>query len=286
VKNILITGCNGLIGGALTFNLKEDSNLNIYGMGRSKNRSSIKTIEVDLSKNWDENLLPEKMDVIIHLAQSEKFRDFPDSSKEVFEVNTNSTLKLLEYARKAGVKKFIYASSGGVYGNSDIGFNEESPLQPNKDLGFYLTTKFCSELIVQNYTSFFDVNILRFFFVFGERQKKNMLIPRLIESIKNNRPITLQGDEGIKINPVYVDDAANAIIQIVAQKGSYNINIGGEEIVSIKQISEIIGKQLNKKPMFEIQDTTAKNLIGDITKMKELYSPTVSFADAIKKMTH
>ena len=282
-KKILITGSNGLIGGVLFEKLKQNPLYKIYGLSRSMKTNS-NNFNIDLGGDWKPEQLPEKMDVIIHLAQSERFRDFPESAVEVLNVNTNSTLQLLEYARRSGVKKFIYASSGGVYGNSDVGFNEESPLQPNKDLGFYLTTKFCSELIVENYKQFFDINILRFFFVFGEKQKKNMLVPRLIESVRNHKSILLQGKEGIRINPIYVEDASNAVAAIVQKQGSYNINIGGNEIISIKQLCDLIGKQLNVAPVFECQNIEAKNLIGDITKMKKLYIPSYSIEKAIQKM--
>jgi UDP-glucose 4-epimerase len=283
VKNILITGSKGLIGEALMNELKLNTSFNVFGVTHS-GKSAANIIEIDFNENWSDSALPEKMDVIVHLAQSEKFRNFPESANEVFEINTRSTLKLLEYARKAGAQKFIYASSGGVYGNSDTGFNEESPLQLNKDLGFYLTTKFCSELLVENYISYFDINILRFFFAFGEKQRKNMLIPRLVESIRTKKPITLQGKEGIRINPVYVEDAAKAMLRIIEKPGSYNINIGGSETVSIKQLSELIGKHLNIAPVFEYQNTEVKNLIGDISRMKELYTPGVALTDALKKM--
>ena len=283
MKHVLITGCNGLIGDVLIEQLIGDKELQLYGISRSIN-TKVSTIELDLSTNWPDNILPKKIDVVIHLAQSEKFRDFPESADEVFHVNTLSTLKLLEYARKAGAKKFIYASSGGLYGNSDMAFTEESPLQPNNDLGFYLSTKFSSELLVGNYESFFDINILRFFFVYGEKQQKNMLIPRLIDSVKTLEAINIQGTEGIKINPVYVEDAANAIIKIINKQGSYNFNIGGSEIISIRNISEIIGKQLNIKPVFEYQNIDAKNLIGDISKLKTLFTPTITIEKGIKKM--
>jgi UDP-glucose 4-epimerase len=283
MKTVLITGCNGLIGEALVKNLVKKEVFNLYGIGRAL-RAPLHIIQLDLSGYWSDKELPGKIDFIIHLAQSEKFREFPDSAEEVFNVNTGSTLKLLEYARKAGAKKFIYASSGGVYGNSDIGFNEDSPLQMNKDLGFYLTTKFCSELIVQNYTQFFDINILRFFFTFGEKQRRDMLIPRLVESVKTGKPIILQGKEGISINPIYVEDAVQAIARIIETKGSFNVNIGGSEIVTIKQIGEMIGKHAGKAPVFEYREGEVKNLIGDINKMKSLYVPKISLDEAFKKM--
>jgi UDP-glucose 4-epimerase len=272
-----------LIGNAVTAILKNDPSMNVFELSHS-NQTKSNTIHIDFNQPWNYDQLPKEIDAIVHLAQSEKFRDFPGSAAEVFEVNTNSTLKLLEYARRAGAKKFIYASSGGVYGNSDLGFSEDSPLHPNKDLGFYLTTKFCSELLVENYTSFFDVNILRFFFAFGEKQKKNMLIPRLIESVRHQKPIMLQGKEGIKINPIYVEDAAKAVVSIIEAKGSYHVNIGGNEILSIKQLSELISAHLKMVPVFEYQDMEAKNLIGDISRLKKLYIPTTGINEALKKL--
>ena len=77
----------------------------------------MKAVVVDLSSDWKISELPTKIDVIYHLAQSDKFRDFPAGAPDVFQVNINSTAKLLDYAKKTGVKSFIYASSGGVYGN-------------------------------------------------------------------------------------------------------------------------------------------------------------------------
>jgi nucleoside-diphosphate-sugar epimerase len=284
MNNILITGCNGLIGNNLVEKLKQNNLIRLFGVGRSsliiKN-----TFQIDLSKDWSDSILPDKIDIIIHLAQSEKFREFPESAQEVFNVNTNSTLKLLDYARKAGIKKFIYASSGGVYGNSPDEFNEEEPIFMCNDLGFYLSTKFCSELLVQSYSSFFDIDILRFFFVFGEGQREDMLIPRLINSVRNNIPINLQGNEGLKLNPIYVQDAVDAIISCFKLKGNTRINIAGTEILTLRNICEIIGSYLNKEPKFNIKTEEPKHLIADISKMKELLmTPKTSFSEAVRKL--
>ena len=170
MRTILITGYNGLVGKELIEELKKDNSFGLLGIGRSEN-SDVKVINIDLNTEWNENVLPTKADVIIHLAQSEKFREFPEAAFDVFNVNTTSTLKLLDYARKAGVTKFIYASSGGIYGNSHIGFNEDDPVVSRRDIGFYLGSKFCSELLADSYVTFFDVIILRFFFVYGKTQK-------------------------------------------------------------------------------------------------------------------
>lgn len=284
MKTVLITGYNGLIGQTLIDNLKVNSGFDIVGLGRSKYKA-IKTIEIDLSKDWSSEALPQTSDVIIHLAQSEKFREFPESSQDVFNVNTVSTLKLLDYARKVGVKKFIYASSGGIYGNSDIGFNEDDPISNNKDIGFYLGSKLCSEVIAENYSPYFDVEILRFFFVYGENQKPSMLIPRLLNNIIQGNEIAIQGNDGIKINPIHVSDAAEAITKCLTLKGSHKINIGGPEVLSLRQICEIISKKIGKEPTLKIQDTEPKHLFGDIKKMKTLLiEPKIKFSEGVNEL--
>ncbi len=284
MKNILITGINGLIGQSLTGQLKADSSINIYGLGRS-DAAWKNTIIIDLEREWSTGQLPEKMDIIIHLAQSEKFRDFPNYSLDVFNVNTYSTLKLLEYARISGVQKFIYASSGGIYGNKEYGFNEEDPVVARKDLGFYLSTKFCSEIIAENYAPYFNLDILRFFFVYGKNQRRSMLIPRLVDNVKNGIPISIDGQEGIKINPIYVDDAVSAIIKSLQLTGYHKINIGGAEILSLREIVNIIGKETNIAPKYIIKDSVPKNLIGDISKMNKLLTyPKVTLAEGIRSL--
>ncbi len=286
--NILITGVNGLLGMELAKVLCNGADHFVYGLSRSVpliHSHNYKHIQADLGQPDFLGQLPRKLDAIVHLAQSEKFRDFPAAAPEVFNVNTLSTLKLLDYARVAGVKNFIYASSGGVYGNKDIGFTEDSPVMGNGDLGFYLSTKLCSEIITDNYSVFFNVVQLRFFFVYGERQHKGMLIPRLLNSVMSSTPIMLTGSEGIKINPIYVSDAAKAVQKALNINHSDKINVGGSQSLSIKQIADVMSQKLGIDPVFNRVEGGPKNLIGDIRKMKrELHDPEISFDKGIEKL--
>ena len=285
-KTILITGSNGLIGYSLLEKLSNDNS--VYALSRKKieyKHDNFKNIIYDLSKPLDVEKLPKKVDIIYHLAQSEHFRNFPEKSTDIFNVNTISTLSLLEYARIAKCKKFIYASSGGVYGNSEIGFSEDTVLTQNANIGFYLTSKFCSELILDNYTDFFDVIICRFFFVYGERQNKSMLIPRLINNIYKKIPIVLSGQNGIFINPIYVLDAVDSLLAMCKLEGCHKINIAGDEILSLREIGNIIGNYIGVKPIFTIVDDQPLNLIGDNEKMKLLLNkPKFSFSKGVKKL--
>ncbi len=286
MKNILVTGANGLIGFELIKKLCE--NYNVYAISRSTlsiQHKNITQINLDFDKQWDISQLPSSIDAICHLAQSENFREFPEKGKQIFNVNTTSTVELLNYAVKSGCKKFIYASSGGIYGNSDTGFNEEDPITPGGDLGFYLSTKFCSEILVENYNRFFETSIIRFFFVYGERQRKNMFIPRLVNSIKEGLPITLQGKEGIKVNPIHVSDAAHAVESAISRSGSFKVNVAGAEVLTLKSICDSIGNALNIQPKFIFEEKEPKHLIGDINKMEKLLiKPSVKFNEGIKEL--
>ena len=284
-SKLLITGGNGLLGKQLIPLLSE--NYHIYSILRKEPASILENVEylfIDLSTQWNVSILPGDIDIIVHLAQSSKFRDFPLEADDIFNVNVKSTAQLLDYACKNNVQKFVYASSGGIYGSdSNKAFNESSPIPATDKLGFYLGSKLCGEVLVRNYSTLFDVITLRFFFMYGPEQQKTMLIPRLINNVKNNDSIILKGYDGIKINPIYVDDAKKAVQNALLLNGSYVFNIGGSEVNSIREIAEVIGDIFGKKPVFEIVDEKAKDLIGDITGMKnKLYVPKINFHDGIK----
>lgn len=289
-QKILITGGTGLIGSHLLESLSSSDLYEVYVLGRNiKLNEGVKNfihIDIDLANDWDETLLPGNLYAIIHLAQAENFRLFPEKAKEVFYINTLSTLKLINYATEKKLSHFIYASSGGIYGNGEEAFVEDGNTVYDKKMGFYVATKHCSEVILENYFNQLNVFILRFFFVYGEGQRKEMLIPRLINFVKNEEAITLQGQSGIQINPIYVKDAVLAILAALKLKESHTINIGGHEVLSLKTIGELIGLALNKKPHFILNENEIpKHLIGNISKMKNLLCvPQTSFKEIVNNL--
>jgi nucleoside-diphosphate-sugar epimerase len=123
-----------------------------------------------------------------------------------------------------------------------------------------------------------DVTILRFFFMYGRQQRDTMLIPRLITNIRNGAPISLQGSDGIRINPIHVSDAAFALQSVLKLAGSHVLNIAGTEVLSLKQIAEVIGRKFSLVPNFKHVEGTPTHLIGDIEAMKRLlHTPAVTF---------
>lgn len=283
MSNILITGSSGLLGSSLVEKLSAEGH-DLYCISRRNKflSNNIYHINLDLSSDFDIKKLPNEIDVIYHLAQSDRFREFPDGAIDVFNVNILSTAKLLEYARRTGIKKFIYASSGGVYGKSEDPFHENSPINPPGDLGYYLGSKACSEILVQSYASELQVVIVRPFFVYGLEQNRTMLIPRLFDNVASGNLIQLSGENGIRINPIHVIDAVNALIAVSETSESRTYNLGGPEILSIREISELFGKYLGRGPTFDLSKDSPQDLLGDISLMsKELCQPQIKLSEKV-----
>lgn len=283
--DILITGASGLIGMPTVHRLSQVHR--VYALVRHAAAQPVMTnvswLTCDLAQCWDIAGLPKHVDVIIHLAQSRRFREFPEAAMDMFAVNVASTLRLLDYARQAGARQFIYASSGGGYGSGPRPFVETDIFQPNDRLNFYLMTKAYGETLVHKYTAFFLTTVLRPFFVYGAAQHPQMLIPRLMRSVQDGQPIRLAGASGIRVNPIYNLDFVEVVERCLALQQSCTLNVAGGEILSMRQIGEIIGNTVGKAARFTIDTEGEGDIIGDIHRLEELlgYRPCVSFHTGI-----
>ncbi len=284
-KTIVLTGGTGLIGSALVELLAPEHNVHCVSRRPPTARGAI-WHEHDLGRPCGFERLPQRADAVIYLAQSEYFREFPGHSLDIYEVNTANVLRMLEYARQAKVQSFVYGSSGGVYGTGDARMTEEIQIPALNDIGFYLSTKLCSEILAQNYAAFFNVVILRYFFVYGRGQRQSMLIPRLVQRVRTGEPIVLHGHDGIRINPVHVSDAAAATQRALDVRASMAINVAGPQVLSLRQIGEIVGRALGREPVFAIEcEKVPRDLIGDTARMREyLAAPKIEFADGLKTL--
>jgi UDP-glucose 4-epimerase len=242
------------------------------------------TLKLDLGQQWSTADLPSGVDVVVHLAQSEHYREFPEQAQDVFTVNTLSSIKLLDYARKTGVKTFVLASSGGVYGAGATHFSEDESILARGELGFYIGTRLCSEILSECYEKWLNLVTLRFFFAYGEGQRQNMLVPRLVDSVRAGRAIQLKGEAGLSINPVHVSDAVRAVRRAMVLQGSHKINVAGPDVLSLRRIAEIIGDTVGKQPFFDIQPATGNaDLVGNISRMKSLLcEPQVKFEQGVR----
>jgi len=284
--NILIVGANGLLGRNLTGKLSGVHKV-FAAVGKSNDiqpAKNINILQIDLA-NLDENSLPKEIDVIYYLAQSNRFREFPDGVVDMLDINVYAPVKLANWAQKDGVKKFIYTSSGGVYKNPTEPVHEFLDINANEKNGFYLDSKLSAEILLRNFSKLFETFVIvRPFFMYGPGQNRSMLIPRLIDNVAQGNEITLAGEEGIKINPIYIEDAAVAMEKLLKLDGELTFNIGGSEVVSLRELAETIGSVVSKKPLFNITSNIQSDLIADISMMKaQLIGPSTMLVEGLEK---
>jgi nucleoside-diphosphate-sugar epimerase len=290
---ILITGAGGFVGKRLVRDLADKGN-EVIALIRSQPRAAdrhyflsknIRLLELDLS-SLDCRQLPRAVDVLYTLAQSAHFREFPEKAEDVFGVNVAANFLLWQWAAQSGVRKCIHVSSGGIYGGkSEKVFDEDELLAVNSPLGFYLGTKLCSEIVFQNYKDLFETAvILRPFFIYGPGQRKDMFIARMIESVREGKPIQLQGWSGLRVNPVYVNDAVIAFANSLGLSGSHIINVAGPDVLYLRQIADVIGRELGKEPVFEMKEDVPIDYVGKTNQaLTKLNQPITSFQDGISR---
>mgnify|MGYP001184035213 CR=1 FL=1 len=240
-------------------------------------------VEADLAGAWSPKKLPAGLDSVVHLAQSRWFREFPAQANDVFDVNFKATFKLLEYARQAKIQRVVFASSGGVYGFSQKLLTEEHAVSPPD---FYLRSKYAGELLLESYRSLFTTIVLRPFFVYGAGQKSNMLMARLARNILRGEAVKLSGADGLALNPIHVSDAAGAIAKAVELPEHALVNIAGKEVLSLRQVTEIMGRHLAIDPLFEVDEKPAPDrMVAGIERMRELLlTPRTSFQEGVAEV--
>jgi UDP-glucose 4-epimerase len=248
---VLLTGATGFLGSALLPRLAErEEVLAMHPPERDpRPLDGVRWIAQDLTAPLSPEL-PERIDAVIHLAQSRRHREFPEGAVDVHEVNAAATVRLLDYCWRAGGTTFTYASTGGVYAPGPEPVRESDVPQP---INFYATSKLAGERAVERFRAILRGHCLRFFFIYGPGQR-NMFIPGLISRIGEGREVTLAGADGIHMNPVYVQDAADAVLATLDLEESGTFNVAGPEVVSVRRIAERIGGLLDRAPRFAVGD--------------------------------
>jgi UDP-glucose 4-epimerase len=285
-RTVIVSGASGLLGRGVVRSLAA-SDWHVIALARSAGavQADCEILEVDFSTGWDTKQLPARVDAVMHLAQSHSYRDFPAGALDVFRVNVDATARLLDYARQAGATQFVYASSGGVYGNGSQAFRENAPITPPGKLGYYLGSKAAGEILVQSYTDMFNVVVLRPFFIYGAGQSRGMLVPRLVDSVREGKPIRVQGLDGIRINPVHVKDSAAATAAALGLERSAIFNIAGPDVMSIREICEGIGRYVGREPVFVTDPGEPRDLVADISAMVEtLHDPKRRLLELLDEM--
>lgn len=285
---ILVTGATGFLGSRLVAHLARAHE--VWALARRdppREVPGVHWLRQDLAEDVWGVALPAQIDAVVHLAQSPNFRNFPESAREVFAVAAGAAMRLLDWSVRAGAKHFILASTGGLYGSSDTPLRETDPLPETRHhLGFYFAAKRASELVATQYAGEVNSVILRCFFVYGSGQAPQMLMPRLVANIRNRQPVYLQGEEGIRINPIHVDDAVRAIERCLDLGESRLFNIAGPQMASLRDIALAIGRRVGREPVFTVDTTVRPNhLVADIRRMiSALGAPKIGIEAGIAEL--
>ena len=311
MKTYLITGGAGFIGSSLADSLLKDNNkivvidnfCNFYdpkikeenikeallNLNYKLYRGDIRDLEL-LDKIFSEN----KIDAVIHLAAMAGVRPSIEDPILYQEVNCMGTQNLLETMKKYNVLNLVMASSSSVYGN-----NKTVPFKETDIVDFaispYAATKKANEVMTHVYHKLFNFNVimLRFFTVYGPRQRPDLAINKFTQLMLNNEKIPMFGDGSTSRDYTYIDDIVFGIeksIQYTEEnKNVYEIiNLGNSSPITLLSMINIIGKVLNVKPQIEklpMQPGDVERTYADISKAKKLlgYSPKVSFEEGIEK---
>lgn len=298
----LVTGCAGFIGSHLIEELIK-RNWDVTGIDnfhpyypRSLKEDNIKKIKDNkrfhfiegsiLSENGLQ-LLPLDADYVFHFAAIAGVRNSIEHPQEYFDINVNGTSNLLNYYRDVG--KFVFASSSSVYGNlreDEFPVSESHELNPISPYG---ESKKQAERLCMNFSKEYGLKtaILRFYTVYGPRQRPDEAITKFIRLAQSNREIEIYGDGKKERDFTFVSDIVDGAI-LAAEKGNGIYNLGTGKPITVNQMIETIEKTMKQKitkrqvpsPQGDVQKTHA-----DITKAKkELgYQPKVSFEKGIEE---
>jgi UDP-glucose 4-epimerase len=280
---VLVTGATGFVAPHLLRRLVAGGHDAValgHDVARLPSGDGITPVVVDLSAPIDADAVPE-FEAVVHLAQANV--PFPDGAHDLFRVNVASTLELLELARRCGASRFVYASSGSVYGLGEGAVAEDDPRRAED---FYGVTKRSGELLVGAYRDRVGTAILRFFAPYGPGQTAR-LIPGLIARVTAGEPVVLREGGRPRMTPIYVTDAVEAIVRSLESDDHLLLNVAGDETVSIRELAERIGGVVGREPVFEEQEgTVAGDLIARNERLHELLGehPLVGLDEGLSRI--
>ncbi len=224
----------------------------------------VKWIPSDLAMEGFSRDWPQRCDSVICLAQSQSWRVFPDGAPDVFRVNVAATYEAIEYARRAGSHHFVFASTGSIYTQTTRPARETDCLDLTASRNFYAASKLAAEALLRPYSALLSVAILRLFFPYGSGQNPSMLMPQLVRRVREGQPISLQGPDGLRMNPVAVADVARVLERCLEIDTSVTLNVGGPDVLTLRDIGTTIGKALDIEPRFEeTPGQDAPVIVGD-----------------------
>jgi UDP-glucuronate 4-epimerase len=233
----------------------------------------------------------EKLDAIVHLAARAGVRPSIQYPRLYYDTNVIGTLHLLEAARITGVERFIFASSSSVYGASNtIPFSEDEHLI--QTLSPYGATKIAGEFLCSTYSHLYQMRViaLRYFTVYGPRQRPDLAIHQFTRRIYAGQPIDRFGDGSTRRDYTYIDDIIQGTMAALQYDGAlYDVfNLGESQTIQLKDLISAIENTLGKKAKINELPEQAGDMpltYADISKARKLlgYNPTTKLSEGLPK---
>jgi UDP-glucuronate 4-epimerase len=309
MKSILVTGGAGFIGSHLVDRLLGEGSWQVTvvddfndfyspeikhaNIAEHVKSSDYKIVDADIrdAETMRALFAEYKFDVIVHLAARAGVRPSLSEPKLYAETNINGTLNLLELAKEHGIKQLVFGSSSSVYGiNSKVPFSEDDRI--HQPISPYAATKAAGELICHTYSHLYGIRIvcLRFFTVYGARQRPDLAIHKFSRLITDGKPIQVFGDGTTRRDYTYIDDIIQGVRAAMDyDKSMYEIfNLGESQTVELNQLISLLERSLDMQAIVDLQPMQPGDVpitFADITKSRELlgYDPTTKIGDGIPK---
>lgn len=232
-----------------------------------------------------------RFDAVIHLAARAGVRPSLLDPRLYVSTNVDGTLNMLEECRKHGIGRFVFASSSSVYGvNEKVPFSEKDLIQ--RTISPYAATKLMGEQLCSNYSNLYGIRCvcLRFFTVYGPRQRPDLAIAKFTRKIMDGMPIDQYGDGSTARDYTFVDDIVGGVIAASRYEGTdFDIfNLGGSETHTLEKLIRVIEEIVGKKGKIRLlpdQPGDVPRTFADISKAKELlgYRPSTSLERGIER---
>jgi UDP-glucuronate 4-epimerase len=231
-----------------------------------------------------------RFDKIVHLAARAGVRPSLDQPFLYEDVNIKGTMNLLELAHKHHVSQFVFASSSSVYGaNTKVPFSELDRI--DRTVSPYAATKYAGELMCYTYHHLYGspTTCLRFFTVYGPRQRPEMAIHKFVAAIHSGKPIPFFGDGSTARDYTYIDDIIQGVLATIDRPYPFEVfNLGESATITLKGLVEaleqVTGKKANVHPL-PLQPGDVEITYADVSKARELlgYNPTTPVVEGLKR---
>jgi len=293
---ILVTGSSGTIGTRLCEKLLEKGH-DVIGVDWKPNKWQPAldkiTTNIDLrdEKALNANRSSLTADIVVHLAANARVYDLvvqPELARD----NMLTTFNVLEWARKNGIKKFVFASSRETYGNSGADVYSEDMVRVENCESAYTASKITGEALVEAYKRCYGIDaiIVRFSNVYGMYDDSDRVVPLFIRRTRKNEPLTVFGKDK-SLDFTYIDDTIQGIILLLekfetVKNDTYNIAFG--EAHTIVELAELIRKLTGSTSTITLRPSRTGEVTrytADISKAKKKmgYDPKVAFAEGVQK---